>query len=364
MHHLKVIFLPWWSRNPYQQLLVTHLQALGVDVKTFSNNGKFFLTPEVIRWRPDIIHFHSLYPFYLSSNPLAFAIKLLAFFSQIIFLKLAGVRIVWTVHDLKNHENMQVRAERIYSIFLAIFADAIITHCVQAKQTVIKSFHIFNKGKVFVVSHPHYINYYENNIDRDTARKKLGITDANLIFLFLGLIRAYKGVPELIDAFKQLKQDKVYLVIAGKASQELTQQIQQQVQDCHEIKFIPGFVADEQLQIYMNACDAIVLPYRDILTSGSVILAMSFGRACVAPRKGCISEVVGDLGGFLYNPEETDSLLYAMKDAIQHNSQLQQIGDRNRRVVEQWSWDSFARTTLQIYQHRVRSTSSLRSPLN
>lgn len=353
MHHLKVIFLPWWSRNPYQQLLMTHLQPLGVDVETFSTNGKFFLTPELIRWRPDVIHFHSLYPFYLASNLLAFVIKFLLFFAQVLLLKLVKIRIVWTVHDLKNHENIQVHLERVYSICLALFADAIITHCERAKQAAIESFHIYNKDKVFVVPHPHYINYYENTTDRQTARKILGMTDAKLIFLFLGLIRAYKGVPELIDAFKQLQQDGVYLVIAGKASEELTQQIQQQVRDCNQIKFIPGFVADEQLQIYMNACDAVVLPYRDILTSGSAILAMSFGRACVAPRKGCISEVLSDLGGFLYSPEEKDSLLYAMKDAIQHKSQLQQIGDRNRRVAEQWSWNGFASTTLQIYQHRA-----------
>lgn len=352
MHHLKVIFLPWWSRNPYQKLLVEHLQNLNVDVKTFSNKGKIFLTSEVVRWRPDIIHFHSLYPFYLSSNPIALVVKFLLFFTQIIISKLVGIKIIWTVHDLKNHENIEVRAERIYSIFLALFADAVITHCERAKQTVIQSFYVRNKDKVFAIPHPHYVNHYENTIDRETARKTLDVADAKLVFLFLGLIRTYKGVPELIDAFKQLKQDAVYLVIAGKASEELTQQIQQQVRDCHQIKFMPGFVADEQMQIYMNACDAVVLPYRDILTSGSAILAMSFGRACIAPRRGCISEVLSDIGGFLYNPEEANGLLYAMKDAIQYKSQLERIGDRNRQVVEQWSWDSFARTTLQIYQHR------------
>lgn len=350
MHHLKVIFLPWWSRNPYQQLLVSHLNPLGVDVENFSHNGKVFLTYDVIRWRPDAIHFHSLYPFFLSSNPLAFAGKFLLFFSQILFIKLWKIKIVWTVHDLKNHENMQVRAERIYSICLGAFADAIITHCEGAKQAAIAAFYIRNKSKVFAIPHPHYINHYENIIEREAARENLGITNAKLVFLFLGLIRTYKGVPELINAFKQLKQAEVCLVIAGKASEEFTQQIQQQVRDCQEIKFIPGFVADEQIQIYMNACDVVVLPYRDILTSGSAILAMSFGRACVAPCKGCIAEVLNETGGFLYNPEEADSLLYAMKDAIQNKSQLPQMGDRNRQLVQQWSWDCFARQTLQIYR--------------
>lgn len=351
MRRLKVFFLPWWSRNPYQSQLTEHLEQLGVEVKNFNHNSIFFLTPAVIRWQPNIIHFHTLYPFYLSSNQLTFLCKFFTFFSQVLILKLIGVKIIWTVHDLKNHENIQVRSERIFNIFFARFVFAIITHCEVAKQEVIKSFHLNNDDNIFVIPHANYIDYHENTIDRLEAQRTLGIKDAKLILLFLGLIRSYKGVPELIDAFKQLEEDGVYLVVAGKASNELAEQIRQMTRGYDNIKFIPDFVPDDQVQVYMNACDAVVLPYRDILTSGSMILAMSFGRACIAPRKGCIKEILNDSGGILYEPNDENGLFKAIELAVKKKSDLLHMGEHNKRVVEQWSWERIAQMTFKVYQH-------------
>ena len=350
MSLLKVFFLPWWSKNPYQKLLVKHLEQLGAEVKTFNHNHTIFLTPAVIQWRPDVIHFHTLYPFFLASNKFKFLCKFFTFFSQVLILKLMGVKIVWTIHDLKNHENIQVKFERTFNICFSRLAYAIITHCEIAKQEVIASFHLKKDDNIFVIPHANYVNYYENAIDRSEAQKTLGIKNAKLIFLFLGLLRGYKGVPELIDAFKQIEDDEVYLVIAGKASNELAEQINLTLRGYDKIKFIPGFVADDQVQVYMNACDVVVLPYRDILTSGSVILAMSFARACIAPRKGCIAEVLDERGGILYEPYDDNGIFKAIERAVQKKSALLCMGAHNRQVVEQWDWEGIAEMTFKAYQ--------------
>ena len=47
------------------------------------------------------------------------------------------------------------------------------------------------------------------------------------------------------------------------------------------------YIPDAELQVWLRAADVVVLPFRDILTSGSAILALSFGRAVVAPALGC-----------------------------------------------------------------------------
>jgi len=54
------------------------------------------------------------------------------------------------------------------------------------------------------------------------------------------------------------------------------------------IKVFLDFIPDNDIQIYMNAADIIVLPYLDILNSGVAILAMSFGKPVIAPRTGSI----------------------------------------------------------------------------
>ncbi|MEZ4597387.1 MAG: glycosyltransferase [Chloroflexota bacterium] len=51
---------------------------------------------------------------------------------------------------------------------------------------------------------------------------------------------------------------------------------------------LPGNVPDDRMQVFLRAADVMVLPYRDVLTSGSAILAMTFGLPVVAPRIGCL----------------------------------------------------------------------------
>ena len=138
--------------------------------------------------------------------------------------------------------------------------------------------------------------------------------------------------------------------IVGKTSDVLAEQIRQMTRGYENIKFIPSLVAGDQVKVYMNACDAVVLPYRDILTSGSVILAMSFARACIAPRKGCIAEVLDERGGILYEPDDENGIFKAIERAVQKKSDLLCMGAHNRQVVEQWDWESIAEMTFKTYQ--------------
>jgi glycosyltransferase involved in cell wall biosynthesis len=160
------------------------------------------------------------------------------------------------------------------------------------------------------------------------------------------------GVPELIEAFKLIKDRSIQLVIAGKTyPDEVEQKIRVQIEGHENIHFHPGFVPDQQIQVFMNASDVVVLPYRNILTSGGVILAMSFAKACIAPRKCCLGEVLDNSGAFLYDLELEiiKSLETTIGLAIQNQSQLFCMGRYNRRKVEQWDWKLVARMTLNVY---------------
>lgn len=342
MSELRVICLPQWSNNPYQELLAEHLEKLGVHIEDDT------LSDEL---QPNILHLHALYPYFISSNTLKSSLKGVRFLWQLISLRLMGVKIIWTAHDIKNHENKYPKLDRIFTSLVARLTDAIIAHGETAKWEVARAFHLKNDDKIFVIPHGNYIDYYKNKIDRAEARRVLGIPDTSLVMLFLGLIRPYKGVPELIDTFKQLQHERVHLVIAGKVvDEELNEQIQQKILGHSGIKFAPGFVADDNVQVYMNACDIVVLPYRDILTSGSTVLAMSFSRPCIVPNRGCIGEMLDDSGAFLYDPDVKEGLLQAMNHAVQERSSLPEMGQHNRQLAEQWSWNRVAKMTLEVYQ--------------
>jgi beta-1,4-mannosyltransferase len=92
----------------------------------------------------------------------------------------------------------------------------------------------------------------------------------------------------------------------------------------------------------------MVYPYRDILTSGAVLLGMSFGRACVAPKIGCIAETLDDAGGILYAPGAS-ALLNAMGQAYARREELETMGQHNLEKARLWSWDRVAAQTLDAY---------------
>ena len=348
---LRCVFLPKWPANPYQDSLADHLEQLGAKVKSIDPHLIFYR--QIIGTsRPDILHLHSLNSFFRSSNTIKSLARIAISLGQLIMLKLAGVKIVWTVHDLKNHENRQLLLDRICSTMVSTIVDSMIAHCDTAKSEIGRIFKIKNIDKVSVIPHANFIGMYENTITRNEARKALGLSESDLVFLSLGLIRPYKGVPELIDAFKKLPHDHIQLVIAGSpTTAELGDIIKKKIEGQQNIRFIPGFVPDEQIQTYINACDAAVFAFRDIFTSGSIILAMSFARACIAPAKGCIGEILEDnAGGFSYDPESQEGLLRALRRAIQAKDQLKRMGEYNYQFIERWSWRRIASMTLDVYR--------------
>ena len=75
-------------------------------------------------------------------------------------------------------------------------------------------------------------------------------------------------------------------------------------------------VPDEELQLYFNACDLVALPFRQVLNSGSLLLAMSFGCPVVAPRLGSIPEVACPEGWFGYDAANPDGLRSALRAAL------------------------------------------------
>lgn len=351
---MKIVFLPLdrSNNNPYQRSLVQHLTDLDVDIEGGSA-GSFFLHSALMQWKPDVIHLHWLHSYFTRSSLLKSLISAVLFLSELVILKLIGVKIVWTVHNLKNHNNKHLQIDRICTAAVARIAHGIIAHCEVAKQEIITTFNLKNADKIFVVPHGNYIGCYENKLSQTEARQALGISESEVVLLFLGLIRPYKGVIELIDTFDQISHNDAQLIIAGKVWNDSLEQaglLEQRASANKKIRFIPGFVPDDRIQLYMNACDVVVFPYRDILTSGAVLLAMSFGRACIAPRIGCIAEVLDNTGSFLYNPGEKEGLSQAMSLSVQKKAELIWMGKHNQQLAEQYDWKRIAEMTLKVYQ--------------
>lgn len=284
------------------------------------------------------------------NNKLLTIIKSIDFICELFLLKLLGIKIIWTVHNISDHEGKFRSLELSFKKFLVALCDRLIVHCPSAKSEVMKVYHK-RASSIAVISHGNYIGWYKNVITVQEARNELKLGAKDTVFLNFGFIRPYKGVPELISAFKNLNNPQVKLLIAGKPyNDEIASHILDSCKDNENIKNILEFIPDEDIQLYMNAADVIVFPFKDILTSGSVILAMSFGKPVIAPQAGCISDILNEKGSFLYLKTE-NGLLEAMQRALKAGKKnLLDMGRYNFELARQLGWDETGKRTFDIYR--------------
>jgi len=346
MRTFKIIFIPYSKKgNPYQKLLRENLQKLGVEVE---GAGFYRIFPILIatlhHWKPDIAHIHWHHPFLVGSSHLNTVVKSVIFILELLILKVYGIKIVWTVHNIVDHERKFVSIQLIFSKLLARLCNGLIVHCPSAKREVVKVFRV-NDSLIVVIPHGRYT--YTNTISKIQARQRLKI-GPDIVFLYFGTIRPYKGIPKLIDAFKKLNHKRAKLLIAGNPFDEgFAKELQNRCRENENIRTIFEFIPDDELQVYMNAADVVVLPYIDILTSGAVILAMSFGKPVIAPTIGCMPDILDTKGSLLYNPAEKDALVKAMRKAM--DADLENMGKHNFKLAEMLQWDEVAKRTYEVY---------------
>jgi glycosyltransferase involved in cell wall biosynthesis len=347
---MRVTFLPRFRGNPYQGDLEDGLAELGVQIVRLPQR-LISLVAGLLWSRPDIIHLHWLHPFTMGGWTVTAFCRYCVFRLAWATLRVFGRKIVWTVHNLKDHEGRNSGLERACTRYVSRRADAILVHCTHAKAQLLEMFPRVRPGLVHVIPHGNYCKAYENTLSRSEARKRLGLPAGEFVFLFFGQIRPYKGVLELIDAFRTVPHREVRLVIAGlvcEAGAEVV--LAEHAARDSRVDYRPGFVLDGDVQAYLNACDVLVCPYRDILTSGSVMLGASFARPCIAPRLGCIPEQIEEADSFLYDVDQAGGLAAALLRAITARDRLAGMGERSRIQVSQWSWRRVAQMTHAVYR--------------
>ncbi|RMH61543.1 MAG: glycosyltransferase, partial [Bacteroidetes bacterium] len=129
------------------------------------------------------------------------------------------------------------------------------------------------------------------------ARKRLGLPVADTVLLHVGFIRPYKNVPHLIRTFRRLPESGMRLLIGGQpATAALRAEIEAAARGDARIALDLGFLPAEQLTDYVAAADLVVLPYAEILNSGTALLALSLNRPVLVPALGALLELRDEVG--------------------------------------------------------------------
>lgn len=101
---------------------------------------------------------------------------------------------------------------------------------------------------------------------------------------YVGLIRRYKGVEDLVSAFVEWNLPDVQLHISGKpSSTELVRTLEERAAGDDRVTIDPRFLSEAELVEAISASELIVLPYRHMHNSGTALAALSLGRPVLVP---------------------------------------------------------------------------------
>lgn len=271
-------------RNPYNALLYDALQRLGAEVEEFSPG-------RLLAGRFDVWHLH--WPdSHLRERRRALArLRLHALLRLMDVARLRGIRVVWTVHNLRSHEARHPALERWFWPEFTRRLDAFIGLSAAGLAAARAAFPALAGKPGYVVPHGHYRGVYPNVLGRDEARRRLGIDAGAGVVAFVGQVRPYKNVPALVRAFRELDGADLALLVAGKPSDAEAARVTEAAAGDARVHCRLEFIPDDDLQLYLNAADLVALPYREVLNSGSALLALSFDRPVLVPDRGAMAEL-------------------------------------------------------------------------
>ncbi|MGH8872821.1 MAG: glycosyltransferase family 4 protein [Acidimicrobiia bacterium] len=225
-------------------------------------------------------------------------------------------------------------------------------HFPGAREIVREDFRVPVGKEILVAHHGNYAEAY-GDIDSVPLDVSPQTPARPLVFLAFGLVRRYKRLEELIAAFRTLDRRDILLIIKGRAVESgYADELWRLADEDDRISLDLGFVDDEMVAPVFAAADVVALTQRDVLTSGSLILAMSMGRPVVAARGPHAEFLLGDKGdgGVLYTPGSVAELAEALQQMVDRREELPEMGMANTRRIAPYTWSRMAEEMERAYR--------------
>ncbi|SFF13310.1 glycosyltransferase [Thermoflexibacter ruber] len=198
-----------------------------------------------------------------------------------------------------------------------------------------------DKPKIYT-PHPIYDNY-GTPISREEALENLGLSPDFQYVLFFGLIRAYKGLDLLLEAFGEgeLKKRKIKLIIAGEPYENMSkyEAIITKYQLENQIIRHTHFIPTEQVANYFCAADLVAQPYKTATQSGVSQIAYHFEKPILVTNVGGLAEIVSHQKvGYVVKPESVE-----IKNAILDffdNQRDKEFAENIKLEKKRFSWET------------------------
>ena len=258
--------------------------------------------------------------------------------------KKTGVVIIAIAHNLIPHETQP--GTRMLTRWFLKSIDGLVA----LSSSVVRDYKGFNlPGAVINLPHPVYDIYGEKS-SREDSLNYLNLDNKLKYLLFFGLIRKYKGLDLLLDAFSKLNDDNMRLLVAGEFYENKEKYFKQveKLGIREKVIFIDNFIPDNEVKYYFGAVEVVVQPYLTATQSGVTQIAYHFECPMIVTNVGGLSEIVIDgKTGFVCN-KNADEIADKIRKTLVPSRRKKFI-EEIRKEKDRFSWNGFVEKVLELY---------------
>ncbi len=259
-----------------------------------------------------------------------------------------GCRIAWMVHNASPHEGGGVSWRPLLRLGIGR-RDVCLTH---ARSEARRLEDLGIAARCVVLAHPAPASLVRGASPANprAARRELGLGGDEVVFLFFGYVRHYKGVDTLLEALALLPEagPPWRAIVAGEwyVDRAAADRRVAHPSLAGRVQILDRYVPSDELARLFAASTVVVLPYRSGTQSGVVPLSYLYGRPVVTTRVGGLAEAVRDgETGLLVPPENPAALAEALEEVrLGRAFSPAAIGS----LLEGLSWSAFVRALEEI----------------
>jgi glycosyltransferase involved in cell wall biosynthesis len=173
------------------------------------------------------------------------------------------------------------------------------------------------------------------------------------VILFFGLLRPYKGIEILLQAFRRVEGAELWIVGNPRMDVEPLRKLAAAKRG-GRVRFVTRFVEDAEIPAIFRRADVVALPYLDAEHSGVLYTALAFGKPLVLSAVGGFPELAETGAARLVPPGDSAALASVLSELTADESACAELATAARAATAgPFSWDEAARLTLDLYRELI-----------
>jgi len=253
-----------------------------------------------------------------------------------------GRPLVLTAHDVLPREPRRGQLAAQRRLYERV--DAVVVHSEHGRARLVEALGVAPQ-RVHVIAHGAFEHLTHVAGERPLPPRLAGVRKR--VVLCFGLLRPYKGVDVLLDAWRAAGLD-AELWIVGMPRMDIAAL---RAGAPPSVRWIERFIPDEEVAAYFRRADLVVLPYREIDQSGVLFTALAFGRPLLLSAVGGFPEVAGHGAAALVAPGDPLALAQGLRRLVGDGDARARLAAGARAAAAgPYSWDAIAAAHLELYE--------------